>query len=51
MLAALDEAIARGLADCDAGRVTPPDEVFDRLQKKYEKLARLQVRAPDDKSD
>jgi predicted transcriptional regulator len=48
LLAALDEAIARGLADCDAGRVTPADEVFDRLQAKYENLARLQDAEPDD---
>jgi antitoxin ParD1/3/4 len=34
-LAALDAAIARGLADADAGRVRPVSEVFDRLEAKY----------------
>lgn len=33
-LAALDTSIARGLADADAGRTTPADEVFDRLEAK-----------------
>ena len=37
-LAALDAAIARGLADVDAGRTTPMDEVFDRLEAKYKKM-------------
>ena len=31
-LAALDASIARGLADADAGRVTPISEAFDRLE-------------------
>jgi antitoxin ParD1/3/4 len=34
-LATLDAAIARGLADADAGRVRPAGEVFDRLEAKY----------------
>lgn len=34
-LAALDAAIARGLADVEAGRTRPADEVFDRLEAKY----------------
>ena len=34
-LAALDASIARGLADADAGRTTPAEEVFDRLAHKY----------------
>jgi antitoxin ParD1/3/4 len=34
-LAALDAAIAKGLADIEAGRVKPAEEVFDRLSKKY----------------
>ena len=34
-LAALDASIARGLADADAGRTKPADEVFDRLEAKY----------------
>jgi antitoxin ParD1/3/4 len=33
-LAALDASIARGLADADAGRVTPSANVFDRLEAK-----------------
>ena len=37
-LAALDAAIARGLADVDAGRVKSADTVFDRLEAKYKKL-------------
>lgn len=34
-LAALDAAIAGGLADVEAGRVKPAEEVFDRLEAKY----------------
>ncbi|KAG5717329.1 hypothetical protein E4T56_gene9309 [Termitomyces sp. T112] len=34
-LAALDASIARGLADAEAGRTTPADTVFDRLEAKY----------------
>jgi antitoxin ParD1/3/4 len=37
-LAALDAMIARGIADADAGRLTPMDEVFDRLEAKYKKM-------------
>ena len=33
--AALDAAIARGVADVDAGRVKPLSQVFDRLETKY----------------
>jgi antitoxin ParD1/3/4 len=33
-LAALDAAIARGLADADAGRVTPAAKAFDRVESK-----------------
>jgi antitoxin ParD1/3/4 len=33
-LAALDAAIARSIADADAGRVTPATEVFDRVEAK-----------------
>lgn len=39
-LAALDAALARGLADADAGRVTPADEVFDRLEARYRAMTR-----------
>lgn len=38
-LAALDAAIARGLADADAGRVKPLHEVAARLSAKYRKMA------------
>jgi antitoxin ParD1/3/4 len=38
-LAALDAAIAAGRADIAAGRVHPADEVFDRLEAKYAKMA------------
>ena len=38
-LAALDAAIAEGLEDVRAGRVTPADEVFDRLETKYRAMA------------
>lgn len=34
-LAALDAALARGIADAEAGRVKPAEEVFDRLEAKY----------------
>jgi antitoxin ParD1/3/4 len=39
-LAALDAAIARGEADLAAGRVKPVDAVFDRLEAKYEAMAK-----------
>ena len=38
-LAALRAAIAVGIADADAGRVTPAEEVFDRLEAKYRAMA------------
>jgi antitoxin ParD1/3/4 len=38
-LAALDTSISRGIADADAGRVTPAEHVFDRLEAKYRKLS------------
>jgi antitoxin ParD1/3/4 len=34
-LAVLDAAIARGLADADAGRTVDAAEAFDRLEAKY----------------
>lgn len=37
-LLALDAAIARGVADADAGRVRPIGEVFGRLEAKYRAL-------------
>jgi antitoxin ParD1/3/4 len=39
-LAALDAAIARGLADAEAGRTKPAEEVFARLERKYRSMAR-----------
>lgn len=38
-LAALDASIARGLADAEAGRIKPAEEVFDRLEAKYRAMA------------
>jgi antitoxin ParD1/3/4 len=38
-LAELDAAVARGVADADAGRVKPAPEVFDALQTKFEAKA------------
>jgi antitoxin ParD1/3/4 len=38
-LEALDKALARGLADADAGLVTPAGNVFDRLESKYRAMA------------
>lgn len=39
-LAALDASIARGLADAEAGRTKPAEEVFGRLDRKYRAMAR-----------
>jgi predicted transcriptional regulator len=47
ILAALDRAIAEGLADCDGGRVIPMDEAFDRL---FAELAVLAALAEDPSS-
>jgi antitoxin ParD1/3/4 len=38
-LKALDEALAKGLADAEAGRMIPLEEVVDRLTAKYAALA------------
>lgn len=38
-LASLEAAVARGLADAEAGRVKPADNVLDRLEAKYRALA------------
>jgi len=37
----LDAALARGIADADAGRVTPATQVFDRLEAKYQAMIDL----------
>ena len=39
-LAALDAELAKGLADLEARRVVPAQEVFDRLEAKYLDQAR-----------
>lgn len=36
----LDAALARGLADIEAGRTKPAEEVFDRLIAKYQAMAK-----------
>ncbi|AZO22195.1 MULTISPECIES: type II toxin-antitoxin system ParD family antitoxin [unclassified Mesorhizobium] len=38
-LATLDAALAKGISDADAGRSTPAEEVFDRLEAKYRAIA------------
>ena len=38
-LAAVDDAMIRGIADADAGRAKPVAKVFDRLQAKYQAMA------------
>jgi antitoxin ParD1/3/4 len=43
-LAALDAAIARGIADADAGRVEPIEDVGNRLVAKYRAMAKAQGR-------
>ena len=43
-LAALDAALARGIADADTGRVKPAAEVFGRLEAKYQAMAEAKVR-------
>ena len=40
-MAALDASLARGLADANAGRTRPADQVFDRLAAKYRALGSL----------
>ncbi len=37
-LAALDASIARGLADADAGRLIPAEDVFAQLKAKYSSM-------------
>lgn len=38
-LEALDQALAKGLADVEAGRVRPAKDVFEELRQKYRKMA------------
>jgi antitoxin ParD1/3/4 len=42
-LAALDAAIELGLADVEAGRVIPAEEVFERLITKYQAMVEKEV--------
>ena len=42
-LAALDAALTHGISDADAKRTEPAEEVFDRLEAKYRKLAEGQA--------
>ena len=37
---ALDAAVARGIADADAGRTRPAEDAFDRLEARYAALAK-----------
>ncbi len=39
-LAVLDQALARGLADADAGRIKPVGDVFARLEAKYQAMGK-----------
>ena len=39
-LAVLDNALARGLADAEAGLVRPAADVFSRLEAKYQTVGR-----------
>ena len=41
-LHALDAAIARGIADADAGLTKPAKEVLNRLELKYKNMVRSQ---------
>jgi antitoxin ParD1/3/4 len=41
-LTVLDQAIARGLADAEAGRTAAADDVFTRLERKYQGMAQGQ---------
>jgi antitoxin ParD1/3/4 len=43
-LATLDAAIARGIADAEAGRVKPLGQAFDRLEAEYRALAQARRR-------
>jgi len=41
-LAVLNQALDRGLAAAKAGQTKPAEEVFDRLEAKYRKMAKSQ---------
>lgn len=39
-LAILDQALAKGIADAEAGRTKPAEEVLTRLEAKYQAMGR-----------
>ena len=39
-LALLDQALAKGIAEAEAGRTKPAEEVFARLEAKYQTMGR-----------
>ena len=39
-LAVLDQALAKGIADSEAGRTKPAEEVLARLEAKYQAMGR-----------
>ena len=39
-LAVLDQALAKGVADAETGRTKPAEEVFARLEVKYQPMGR-----------
>lgn len=39
-LAVLDQALAKGIGDAEAGRTKPADDVFTRLEAKYQAMGR-----------
>lgn len=43
-LTALDDAIAQGIADAEAGRVKPMKKVFDRMVNEYRIKAKVKAR-------
>jgi antitoxin ParD1/3/4 len=43
-LEALDAALAKGLADVEAGRVKPAKQVFEELRQRYQRMADEQGR-------
>ena len=45
-LAKLDAALAQGLADVEAGRVRPLDEVFDELEAKFQAMIDAEDEVP-----
>ena len=48
LVKALDKAIARGIADADAGREEPATAVFERLEAKYRAMTNTRRQLPLD---